>query len=130
MEGQYALTRIQLKILIERSNKTKDGNYWCPWFPLVLKQRGFYNDVGYTYERCFFEDFTIFNEDLLEYFMKKSSLRHEDMSKIEMIGGYMKGFYDNNKELATLNLKDVIPFNLYTLEELIDNFIYIKIKNI
>lgn len=121
MIEEYAITRKDLYTLIKLCDKTKDGYYWYPNFITLVIQKGNENDSKYYYSRDLFRYKLYFKPDELEAFLaeKKMDIDIDYMYRKSVI------FYDNNKELSFLRLKDYIPRMKYKLYELIDCFEYI-----
>lgn len=117
----YAISRNDFYILIKYSKKTPDGYYWYPNFHNLCLKSGKNSDDGYYYDRKLFEYKLYFKPEELEAFVSKKKI------DIDIDFMYRKSikFYENNKELKYLDLKDNIPSSDYNLHELIDCFEYI-----
>lgn len=115
------MSRKELIELIRKAPKTKDGYYYFPRFRALVMHTGDIKDDGYYYDRLLFKDKMCFDEtDLKMFTARKKSCLDADLRR----------FIDNKltevlKGIEFLYLKDKVPGTDYTLEELIDNTIYL-----
>lgn len=114
-----------VKMIQEKCERTKDGIYWTPNIVVYLIMKGLADDSKYAYDREDFFEKVYFTQTDFDYFLakrKKNDLRYKDMKKID------KAFINNNYDTFNLKLKDrVRPYD-FNVEELLNNFIYIKYK--
>lgn len=115
------LSRSELKKLIITSPKTHDGYYFCPRFRSLVVAKGKIKDSQYAYDRQLFYNKAVFSDDDLKLFMAKKYIGTD----IDLFCLLNNKVNDAIKGLEYLNLKDKVFDNDYTLEELIDNSIYI-----
>ena len=115
------MSRKELVEMIKKSPITKDKYYFFPRFRALVLLPGNIKDDGYYYDRSFFKDKMCFDEtDLRMFTSRKKATADADL----------KRFIDNKlkdvlKGIEFLQLKDQVPGTDYTLEELIDNTIYL-----
>lgn len=114
-------SRKELVDMIKKSPKTNDGYHFIPRFKLIVLQIGSIKDTGYYYDRSFFKNFCCFNDDDISMFISK---KKKDMD-IELLNVIQTKLNEVIKGYEFLNIKDYIPKEQYTLEELIDTTIYI-----
>ncbi|MBP3916226.1 hypothetical protein [Clostridium sp.] len=112
-------SRKEIVELIRKSPKTKDGFYFFPRFKIILLQDGTHRDNGFYYDRSYFKDYICFNEDIISVFLSKT--RNRDLDLFDAI---QRKVNEVIKGYEFLNIKDHIPNEEYTLEELIDTTIY------
>lgn len=115
------LSRKEIVDLIKKSPKTKDGNYFFPRFNILMQSPGQIKDQGYYYDRSFFNDKMCFNDNEIKAFLSKKKMGI-DTDLMRFIDIKLK---DTLKDIAFLELKDKIPNQEFTLEELIDSTIYL-----
>lgn len=115
------MSRKELVDLIQKAPRTKDGFYFFPRFRVLVLLEGDIKETGYYYDRIMFKDKICFDEvDLRMITAKKKPVIDIELRRIidNKITEVIKG-------LEFLQLKDRIPGTDYTLEELIDNTIYL-----
>ena len=121
MIASSLLSRTELKKMIENSPKTHDGYYFFPRFRALVQAKGKIKDNGYVYDRQIFHNKIIFSNDDLKMFVAKKRLKVD----IDLMLLLDKKVNDVLEGLEYLDLKDKVFKQDYTLEELIDNCIYI-----
>lgn len=114
-------SRKELVDIIKKSPITNDGYHFCPRFKLIVLQTGSTKDNGYYYDRTLFKDFCCFNDDIISMFLAK---KKKDLD-IDLFNVIQTKLNEVIKGYEFLNIKDYIPKENYTLEELIDTTIYI-----
>lgn len=115
------LSRKELSDMIRKAPKTKDGFYFFPRFRVLILLEGDIKDTGFFYDRIMFKDKICFDEtDLKMLNAKKKPAIDADLRRIidMKLNEVLKG-------LEFLHIKDRIPGTDYTLEELIDNTVYL-----
>lgn len=121
--AKYALSRRNIMNLIYDSPITKDGYYYFPNFNTFNEMKGDVSEPEYYYPRLMFRNRVYFDTiDCLLYLSRKKFRGiHPDYYR-----AYSEKFYEMYKGYKTLGLKDKIPEEHYSLEELIDNFEFIN----
>ena len=121
MINHYKLDRNDIINLIKNNQKTRDGNYWYPYFDEINEEKGKKNDCDYYYPREMFKHKMYFTDEDVELYLSK------EKKDINMDAKYRKSlqFYETNKELKSLNISDLVLPNEFTVEELIDSYEYI-----
>ena len=51
MINHYKLSRNDIINLVKNNQKTRDGNYWYPYFDEINEEKGKKNDYDYYYPR-------------------------------------------------------------------------------
>ena len=115
------LSRKELIKMIKDAPKTQDGHYFFPRFKVLVLSPGFERDNGFFYDRSIFQDKICFDEDDIKLFITKKRLA-ADFELKRIIDNKLK---DVLKGIEYLDLKDKVPGQDYTLQELIDTTIYI-----
>lgn len=115
------MTRKELVEIIKKAPITKDKYYYFPRFRALVLLPGNIKDDGYYYDRSLFRDKMCFDETDLKMFTAR---------KRAIVDADLRRFIDNKlkevlKGIEFLQLKDQVPGTDYTLEELIDNTIYL-----
>ena len=101
-------SRKELKDMILKSPRTKDGYYFFPRFRVLVQTPGKIADSGFFYDRVLFKDKAIFDEYDLKLFMSKKKM-NVDLEFNKLL----------NDKVNDVTNKD------FSLEELIDTSIYI-----
>ena len=114
-------SRKELIEMIKKSPRTNDGYYFFPRFRILITQEGKINDTAYYYDRSYFKNYICFNDDDLNFFTTKKKSKMD----IELFMFIQNKLNEVIKGFEFLSLKDIIPNEQYTLEELIDTTIYI-----
>jgi hypothetical protein len=113
-------SRKDLKVLIKNSPKTKDGYYYFPRFKSLLVTKGKIRDHGFIYDRSYFNKKMVFTDEDINAFMSKRKtydidyMRYRDNKLADVLSG-----------LEFLELNDYVFDYKYTIEELIDNTLFI-----
>ena len=117
--NNFLFSREELVSFIKKGEKTQDGHYWCPRVYLILEINGDIKDEKYIYERNMFKHKLYYTKQDIEIFLETEALLDIDVDDL-----YRKSykFYETNKELTILSIKDKIPGKEFTLEELIDTY--------
>lgn len=120
MLGYYKLSREEIVSIIKKSEITKDGFYFCNYFPELNCALGTKKEKRYTFDRVYFENKMCFNNAELEIYLE------EDTSYFNIQRMQSKDIFLNNiiKEYTTLDLNKKIPGEDFTLEDLIDTSIF------
>lgn len=116
------LSRKELKDLIEKAPKTKDGYYYFPRFYILLLAEGKIKDNGFYYERDFFKNKICFDDLDIKMFMSKKKIK-VDIEAREFVDLKLK---EAVKGVECLDLKDKLIGQEFTLEELIDTCIFVS----
>lgn len=116
----YRHSREEIVKTIRNCEKTKDGFYWCPKFRILNLDVGNIKD-DYYYKRELFEYKMYFSEKEIGVYLSKERL---DYSFLDL---YKKSqrFYENNKNIQSLNINDYVFKNKFKVGELIDCFEFI-----
>lgn len=121
MIKHYLLNRQELIDMIYKAPKTQDGIYYFPRFKILSNLQGKYNDSEYFYSRDIFKKKMCFSATDIKLFLSKK----EEICDINLISFIDNKLEDTLKGIEFLDLKDKIPNNDFTLEELIDTCIYL-----
>lgn len=114
-----------VKMIQEKCEKTKDGIYWTPNIAVYIFARGLVDDRKYAYDRNDFVEKVYFTPIDIDYFLakrKKNDFTYRDLKKID------KKFMENNYDTFGLKLKNKVRPYDFNVEELLNNYIYIKYK--
>lgn len=114
-------SRKELIEIIKKSPITNDGYYFCPRFKIIINQEGKIDDGKYFYDRSYFKNYMCFNKEDLDFFTAKKKTKKD----IELLMFIQNKLNEVLKGYEFLHLKDKIPNEDYTLEELIDTTIYV-----
>lgn len=114
-------SRAELVDMIQKAPKTHDGYYFFPRFLVLVMEPGKIRDSGFFYDRSIFADKMCFNDQDIKIFLAKKKMKI-DLELNRFIDIRLK---DVLKGIEFLNLKDTIPQQTYSLEELIDTTIYL-----
>ena len=121
MMRKCLFTRKEICELIKKSPQTNDGYYFFPRFKIIVMQEGKISDNGYYYDRNYFKNYICFNDEDISFFLAKKKYKKD----IELFMTIQNKLNEVIKGFEYLCLKDIIPNEQYTLEELIDTTIYI-----
>lgn len=114
------LKRQELVEMIKKAPQTKDGYYFFPRFRALVLNPGFEKDSGFYFDRGLFQDKICFEEEDIKMFLSKKRIAVDYEFK-RMVDMKIK---DVLQGIEYLNLKDKIPGQEYTLQELIDTTMY------
>lgn len=114
----YLLSRTEITSIIKGCPKTKNGFYWCPRFLELVFLNGPVIEDDYFYDRELFINKLYFSNEDLKAFNSKKGLNFD----IQFMKLKSNRFYEINGNLRTLQIKDKIYKELYTLEDVIDCF--------
>lgn len=120
MLGCYKKSREDIANIIKKSPITKDGNYICKKFIELNKQIGEHKDTGYIYNRDKYANKVCFNETEIESYLEKKKKNFDIDWMKERDDFVYKTIFRN----LDLDIKDKIPNEEFTLEELIDCTIF------
>lgn len=123
MNGYYKYSRNEIVELIKKSPKTCDGYYFFPnFFYYNFKQGNINNenDSKYYYKRDKFKDKICFNVYDINCYLSTSKINY-DIIKMQFVDNQIKNII---KDFENLGLKDKIPNEDYTLNDLIDTSIF------
>jgi len=114
----FLFSRNDIVKLIRKNQKTKDGNYFCPFFNSINCLIGNVNDKDYYYNRYIFFNKYYFNEKDIDIYLskKKKDIDLYDYQK------KINKFYEIVKNIKINNLFDKIDGNLYNMADIIDNY--------
>ena len=121
MIASSLLSRTELKKMVENAPRTHDGYYFFPRFRALVQAKGKVKDSNYAYDRQIFYNKIVFSEEDLKMFVSKKKLKID----IDLMLLLDKKINDTIAGLEYLDLKDKVFKQDYTLEELIDNCIYV-----
>lgn len=123
----YKLSREEIKdFIIKNSEKTKDNIYWCPKAIPIILESGLKRDLNYYYPRSIFKNKVFFTPIDFEYFLARKKINNDYAARVIEIS---EEFLKNNSDTLKLKLKDkVYPYD-FSVEELLNNFIYFKLLN-
>lgn len=117
----YLLKRESIIKLILDSDKTKEGNYYCPFFEKINELSGNIKDINYYYNRSVFKNKVYFTEKDVELYSSNKEVKNFDIDDYRILSNK---FYDIYEQIKSLDLKEKIPKEENTLEDVIDTFIY------
>lgn len=112
-----------VKMIQEKCERTRDGNYWTPGISAYISARGFNEDKDYHYKRDDFFSKVYFTPKDFDYFLaktRKNNYVYETMRNID------KKFMENNYDTLGLRLKDKVKPYDFNVQELLDNYINMR----
>lgn len=120
----YKFSREEIVNMIkEKCEKTKDDIYWTPNISVFLLQRGLSEDKKYYYPREDFYTKVYYTQLDFDFFLATKPINnyiHSMMQKID------ESFNNNNYDTFGLKLKHKVKPYDFNVEELLNNYIYIK----
>lgn len=120
----YNYSREQIISFIKNEYSfTKEGIYWCPCFNFLCfdENNGKYTDEEYYYEREIFSNVMYLTEKEIEVFLSPVQI---DKFDINLYKDKTNRFYETNFELFSFNVWEKVPYNLFTVGELVDYYEY------
>ena len=107
-----------ISIIRKKSEKTKDGYYFYPFFNFINCLKGNINDKDYYYNRYIFYNKYYFTDNDINIYLSKKNL---DIDLFE----YQKkinNFYEIIKNIKIKDLFSNIDGYLYNMNDIIDNY--------
>lgn len=112
--------------------KTKDGNWWIPDFShYAYDDSGLEYDFDYLYRREIFYGKVFFTPREVSMLLAKKKDKHDfEKFEVDEMHRLNDDFLKTNSSILSLNLDDKVDNMRFTVEELLDCYIYLKdIKN-
>lgn len=112
-----------VKMIKEKCERTKEGIYWTPDISAYLSAKGFSEDNDYHYPREDFFNKVYFTNLDFDYFLtteRKNNYIYDTMREID------RKFMENNYDTFGLKLKNKVKPYDFNVEELLNNYIFMR----
>ena len=109
------MKRYDIVSLIKKNEKTKDNIFWFPLYQKIICN----DNEDYYYDIDYFKHNSFFSENDLKAFVSKKKIDNYDPELMEYVSKKFKVLF---YFLFGENLN--YSFGLYTLSDLIDNFVF------
>lgn len=119
---KFSRTEIIEQLIVEE--RTKDNNFWFPFFWNFAKKKGKKKDLNYIYSRDMFIHQMFFTPREVAMFLE-TNVENFDISQILWLKNRNRKFYLVNKELKHLSIYNTVN-GQFSLEELIDCFNFLN----